>query len=428
MEYVLPLTKIMDMYVEKQCVKNLRDGDVSQFIMLFNANFELLYRYVARRKDDTAEIEKLVNLVFIDALGNVNVVPTDVSFAVWLFTFAHKRIWNNLSAGVGVNPLPFFGDESLQNDSFEILERAKKVLGKLTMEEREIVRLKFFEQVSDGDVSYVLQIEEGGVGAKIYRVLKRVHFLLFGEADDRKEIYFGEVSAFFGRIKEFTDVEVPEVLKLTLRAELSSRIDRKQFAIEGEDVSSIPKPPVKEKVKRSFVTTLDEVDASEGSNDPAKIFVDAVREMRDEPSVASDAPNTLEFDDKMEGIMEFFDKVKGFLVAIPVLLFIFVVGFVGFQLFDRGIYRGYSTSCGIEVDFSGKFSDAEKRSFNEQVTNGLCELFEVKGLLVKDNKDGGVAVSVDLDGSNIEYRFVRNNNLWRVKKYARTFNSDEQSG
>lgn len=409
----------MDMYVEKQCVEKLKTGDSAAFLTLFNAHFESLYRYVARRLEDSREVERVVTTTFIDALGRLHSTPLDVSYAVWLYGIARKRIWEILSKpGIGAVPLPFL---SGSGENAEFFEKANNVMGKLSMEEREVLRLKFFEQVSDGEVAHVLSLDEGEIGTKIYRVLKRVHFLLFGESDGRQEVYFGEVSAFFERLRVHAEMEVPEVLRLTLRADISSRIDKKEFAIEAEEAFQeapvAPVPPVKE--KWTPLTSLEEVEASSGSDDPAKIFVDAVKEMREEPVVYED--------DKVEALMELFDRLKGYLIAVPVLLFVFVVGFVGWKMFDRGIYRGYPTACVADVSFKGKFSDGEKRSFNAQVSDGLCGLFEVEGIVAKKNDDS-VNVVVDLGGGSIEYRFVSKNNLWGVKKYARTFDSNEQSG
>lgn len=404
------------MYVEKQCVEKLRGGDTSAFLTLFNGSFDGLYTYVARRLVDRAEVERVVNITFIDALGQTMSTPLDTPYSVWLYGIARKRIWEILSKpGVGVVPLPFLDGGSLDK---ELFDKANSVMGKLTMEEREVLRLKFFEQVSDGDVAHVLQLSEVDIGTKIYRVLKRVHFLLFGESDGRQEIYFGEVSAFFERVRVHAKIDVPEVLKLTLRADLSSRIDKKEFAIEGEEAQvseDVPFAPVKE---RAPVTNLEEVVASEGSDDPAKIFVDAVKEMREEEVYEAD---------RVEDLIELFDRLKGYLIAVPLLLFVVVVGFVGYKMFDRGIYRGYPTACASEVSFKGGFSDGEKRSFNAQVSDGLCGMFEVGGIVAR-KKDDGTYVEVDLGDGSIEYRFDRKDNLWRVKKYARTFNSDEQSG
>jgi hypothetical protein len=56
-----------------------------------------------------------------------------------------------------------------------------------------------------------LGIEDGTIGPKIYRVLKRAHFLLFGESDERQGVYFGELSGFLARMRDLEYIDVPEV-------------------------------------------------------------------------------------------------------------------------------------------------------------------------------------------------------------------------
>jgi len=286
------------------------------------------------------------------------------------------------------------------------------------------LRLKFFEQVTDGDVMTILGFEEGVVGTKIYRVLKRAHFLLFGEADDQQGIYFGELSSFFERVREAEFVEVPEAFKLSLRADLNSRIERKGFAMEAEAEVVQEEVPLKETVYRENV----------GSDDPAKVFVDAVKEMRSEGV----DPNEffMEAMEMKQAAAEMFDKWKIALVAIPALIFITVIGFVAYKLAGLGgvddsklVQRGYPTNCNFAVDYKDGIADGIRRSLDAEVANKICDYFAPKGLAVLKLDDGGVTVDVDLESSLIKYQFVRDTRLqiWRIIKYAKTANSNEQS-
>lgn len=414
----------MDLYVERQAIEQMRAGDASKFMLLFDENFTPLYRYVMRRVFDSAEAERVVRMTFLDALGQMHNTPLDTSYTVWLYSLAKPRVWDYLARNNEAAKAGRVYDRDAAGtteENLDLLTKADNVFGKLLLEEKEILRLKFFEEVADGDVMTVLGIQDGTIGSKIYRVLKRAHFLLFGESDDRQGVYFGELSGFLARMRDLEKVEIPEVLKLNLKADFSARIDRKDFAIEvePEEESNIyPDAPFK---------TVDPADMPKGSNDPAKVFVEAVREMREEEEQERLREQLKA--ERREAAFDALDRWKHVLVIVPVVLFVGLIGFLAYKfLFDGKISRGYVTTCEVDVNFDGDFNDTQKRSLNKQVSDALCDNFEVRGLNITAGEDGRVIVSVDVPGWMLEYNFAKKNTYWRIKKYERTFSSNEESG
>jgi DNA-directed RNA polymerase specialized sigma24 family protein len=431
----------MDLYAEGQCIENMKGGDSKQFLLLFDANFAEAYKYVARRVTQREEIEKITRLTFLDGLGQIQSTPQDVAYLIWLYSLAKPRVWDYIAASSMPEKqglITVLADEKDEKRGEEVIEKVNKMMKKLSLEEREILRLKFFEQVADGDLITILGIEEGKVGPKIYRVLKRAHFLLFGESDKKQGVYFGELSGLFDRVKQMEQIEVPEVLKLSLKADISSRIDRKETAINGEAVdpgesadsgtaSVPPEGPFKVKGDVGGDASVEE-SKHVGSDDPAKIFVEAVKEMREEEE--EKLQKEKEKFERMERRHNFIDKWKGVLGLVPMVLFVWIVIFVIMNLggFLGGIERGYPTLCDVDVAFDGDFYDGEKRSVIGGVSNPLCENFVVERLEIVRIEDGIVEVEVDLLDWFLEYRFEKESNEWRVKKYARTLSSNQESG
>ncbi len=413
----------MDLYVERQCVDQMKSGDIRQFLLLFDANFTDLYKYVSRRVFEKEKAENIVRLTFLDAISQIQNTPTDTTYLVWLYSLAKPRVFNYMakSSFLGMQGvMSSLKNENIKQEDKETVEKVDKMFKKLALEEREILRLKFFEQVADGDLIAVLGIEEGKVGSKIYRVLKRAHFLIFGESKEKQGVYFGELSGLFEKVRQLENVEVPEVFKLSLKTDFMNRIDRKDFAINGEiiDEESVP-------TETPFEVKGDDI--HKGSNDPAKIFVQAVKEMKEEEAINKQKEK--ERLERKQRIYDALDKWKGVLTLVPVVLFVWIVIFVIFNLggFFR-LERGYPNSCDIAVSFEGDFSDGEMRSINEGVSNKICDHFEVNALKIIRNDEGIVDIEVDSKDWFLEYRFVKKIKEWRIKKYARTFNSDIQSG
>ena len=404
----------MDIHVEKQCVDQMKNGNARQFLMLFDAYFLDLYKYVARRVGHGEDTELIVRLTFLDALGQIQNTPVDTGYLIWLYNLAKPRIFDYLSRAS-------FPEKRGIIDANAVSEVAEKgqadnMFQKLSLEEREIIRLKFFEEVTDGDVMVILGETEGTIGARIYRVFKRAHLLLFGESDARQGVYFGELSGFLSRVRNLENIVVSEAFKLSLRMDISQRIDRRDFAIDvnPEDESSQTPPfMTKDKVKT-------------GSNDLAKIFVDAVKEMKEEEKIKA-LEDQLR-GERMEKLYDVFDRFKGVLLGFPAVVLAVVIGIFVYKYawmenvgeFNK-IKRGYLTSCDISVVYIGNFSDAEKRKINNGVSNRLCGHFIVNNLVIRRGGDGAVRVALKIPDWFLKYKFAKKVEEWRVKEYARTF-------
>jgi DNA-directed RNA polymerase specialized sigma24 family protein len=408
----------------------MKDSDPKKFLLLFDAYFADTYKYVARRIADLQEVERITKLTFLDASGQIQNTPTDTAYPVWLFSLAKPRVASYINkasfpkkqglidAGASVP------GQGVDVNSDSVLAKADGMFKKLTMEEAEILRLKFFEELADGDVHYVIGGEDPLIGPKIYRVLKRAHFLLFGESNQRQGVYFGELSGFLERAKDAKKIEIPEAFKLSLRAEISSKLDRKDFAV------NVPVSFKDEFVEAESAAPWKEIDKGVeavhvGSNDPAKIFVEAVREMREEEALRKS--NEVESFDRAEMALEIFDKIKGVLIAIPVVLFVVVGFFVVKSLWpEHKIERGIVGLCPFETQFGGEFNDAEKLVIDSKISKEICKQFNPKSLIVDRLDDTSIKVSVDVTSGNLLYDFVQKDGIWKMKKYAKTPHSNTE--
>ncbi len=411
----------MDLYVERQCIDKMKDGELRQFLNLFEANFEDLYKYIIRRTNNAGDSEAIVRLSLLDALGQVQNTPMDSTYLVWLFSLAKPRVHEYIEKEKVFNEpgiITGVREGSLDEQQKAEITKLARMMNKLSLEEREILRLKFFEQVSDGDVMTILGLEEGKVGAHIYRVLKRAHFLLFGESDERQGVYFGELSGFFERIRELEDIKPPEVLKMSLKEEFSTRIKSKDFAINGEIVKEEKVQAETAPPKAPFERVDQKAASAKGSNDPAKIFTEAVREMKKEEEMAKKRER-LQFE-KKERVFDFVDKYKALLTFIPVLLFAGVFMFVALKLWilNGKVERGYPTVCSIAIEYQGEFSDGLKRGVNRNIADPLCEYYEESYLLISKVDEETISIEIETENGAFSYVFFkRAKNSWWIRSW-----------
>jgi len=162
--------------------------DPEKFAALYDKYFDQIYRYVSRRVNDRDTAHDLVSQSFYDALAHIRSFEwRGFSFSAWLYKIAHnnvlkwyreqgKAVMVDLDEGRNApdNSVDYVNDLRRQ----EARDEVQAVMGKLDAEEREILRLKFFEEVSNVEIAEIMGLSANHIGVKVFRVLKKVKQLL----------------------------------------------------------------------------------------------------------------------------------------------------------------------------------------------------------------------------------------------------------
>lgn len=260
----------MDIKAEKH-FKEAVKTDISQFIPLYDEFFPALYRYVSRRISDPTQVQTVVEIVLMDVFGQVAAVPQDVSFSTWLYRLAWERLQpyfkKNISGGPDIKSPIFDGAsviDGVYDDEYKLKQQAETFFAGLILKEREIVKLKFFEEITDGEVKYVLDVEESIIGPVIYQVLKKGYQILFGSAVGAGAgVYFGELHSFLARLKVIEKIAIDEDFKLKLKLKINEKIEKMTMEKYGNNSGLDSSGPARAGL----------------SDDPAKIFVQAAKGM-----------------------------------------------------------------------------------------------------------------------------------------------------
>lgn len=407
----------MDLFVERQVVEKMKSGDLKQFLLLFDDNFSDLFKYVRRRVSTDNDADSITREVLVSALNKVQEAPVDQTFLNWLFSLAKQKIFNLAKNSNFKEDFLIEENSEMRQENKIFVERGNKMFSKLSLEEKEILRLKFFEELSDSDIMFVLGKVEGAIGPKIYKALKRAHNFLFGEAEESQGVYFGELSGFMARLRDIENLVVPEASKLTLRLEIEDRINRKDFAIEGEVV------------EENKVSAEDYAKDMPGSDDPAKIFVKAVEDMRkeEEEILKMEREELEEKEKKLDRI----EKWKVAFTFVPLVIVLAVLGMM-FLNFDFSKLGGGKddpnqtdhpfnfplAECNVEVEYQG-FEEEEIAEVEKGVSQMICGVYEVDSIVVSKVSDEEIDVAVDLPDWLVDYNFVKKPTDWRIIQYER---------
>ena len=107
-------------------------------------------------------------------------------FSAWLYKIAHNNVlkWyreSNKYQKVDLEEIAeISGDEDVEVDlnRNQDDQGVRLLLEKLDYEERELIRLKYFEEISNIEIAEVMGITPNNVGVKLYRALKRLKQLM----------------------------------------------------------------------------------------------------------------------------------------------------------------------------------------------------------------------------------------------------------
>ena len=162
--------------------------DSQKFVHLYDKYFDQIYRYVYRRVSDKVIVHDLVSQTFYDALSHLQSYEwRGYPFSSWLYKIAHNNVlkWyreQSKAQMVGLDEVAELTDHSVDHQR-DVLRKedqseVQRVLAQLDPEEREIIRLKFFEEVSNIEIAEIMGLSANHIGVKVYRTLKKVKQLL----------------------------------------------------------------------------------------------------------------------------------------------------------------------------------------------------------------------------------------------------------
>lgn len=162
--------------------------DPEKFAVLYDQYFDQIYRYVYRRVSDKDMVHDLVSQSFYDALSHMKSFEwRGYSFSSWLYKIAHNNVlkWYRDNGKMRVVEIEEGMDipdvkANVASDAVrnEEQDEIHKVLALLEQEEREIIRLKFFEELSNIEIAEVMGLSANHIGVKVFRALKKVKQLL----------------------------------------------------------------------------------------------------------------------------------------------------------------------------------------------------------------------------------------------------------
>lgn len=159
-------------------VEKAKQGDRDAFGTLYQKYLDGIYRYVYFRVGKREIAEDITATVFAKAWEKLSsYIRVDGSLKAWLYTIAHNLVidyYREKKEYVGIPEHVEDGKESIESavakkvQVEQILEKVRQ----LPEEQQQVLLLRFVEDMSHKEISYVLGKREDAVRAQVSRALK----------------------------------------------------------------------------------------------------------------------------------------------------------------------------------------------------------------------------------------------------------------
>lgn len=161
------------------------NGDVNAFAYLVDAYKSMVFSLVFKMTKNREEAEEICQDTFIKAYKNLSKFKGDSKFSTWLYRIAYhasldaiKKNKNNNNT-IEINEITFNQIKSVDNilEGIERKERAKIMndcLLKLPEEERSIIWMFYYDELSVKEMMEVTQFSEANIKVKLLRARKKL--------------------------------------------------------------------------------------------------------------------------------------------------------------------------------------------------------------------------------------------------------------
>lgn len=152
-----------------------------KFIGHYNAFFEKVYRYIFFRVGRNKELaEDLASEIFLKALENFENYDETRPFAVWIYSIAHNHLidhYKKLKPEIvdienATNELKIYDNAAKELDVKLDMEKVQLVLDKLPNNQKEIVIMKYVNDLTNPEIAEVLDTSEAHVRVLQHRALQ----------------------------------------------------------------------------------------------------------------------------------------------------------------------------------------------------------------------------------------------------------------
>ncbi|MTI38169.1 RNA polymerase sigma factor, partial [Fulvivirga lutimaris] len=172
-----------DQIAEEQKIVEAAKNDARAFAAIYDRYFEQIFNFILRRTDDEGLTDDLTSQTFLKALQSLKKYEfRGLPFSAWLYRIASNEVNKHYNKKKRKRVF------SLEEERlFEIIETDDSnpeldgqigtlisTLNDLPTDVMEVLELRFFEERSFKEISFILNISESGAKMRLYRAIEKL--------------------------------------------------------------------------------------------------------------------------------------------------------------------------------------------------------------------------------------------------------------
>lgn len=171
-------------YIDKVCA-----GNTNAFAFLVERYKAMVFTLAIRMVRNREEAEEIAQDAFVKAFRSLSKFKGDSKFSTWLYKIAYNLSIDSIKKQKRMVKSDLIdeineGDLGLEHDILSLIEskERKQIIEKaiylLSEDDRVIITLFYFEELSLQEISDVIEIKANAVKVKLHRSRKKLHELL----------------------------------------------------------------------------------------------------------------------------------------------------------------------------------------------------------------------------------------------------------
>lgn len=168
-----------------ECIKRAQVGDKDAYGQLYKQYYSRIYRYCRINMYNHPAADDVCQEVFIRAWKALPkfTLKDGGTFQAFLFRIARNCIidLSRKKKEISIDQVEEIRKEDTVIEGIaqkEAIEKVQKALAKLNEKDRQIIILRYFEEMSHSDVAKIINIREGALRVRTIRLLKKMKELL----------------------------------------------------------------------------------------------------------------------------------------------------------------------------------------------------------------------------------------------------------
>lgn len=170
---------------EKDLIEKIKEGDKNAFEEIYKKYLQKIYRYCSFQVKDKVLAEDICQETFVKAYKSIKKfkLKENWSLQAYLFTIARNLVIDNSrkKKAVPIDKYEFL--ESKENLFEEITRqentvKIKKALMQLEETERQIVILKYFEDMGSKEIAEILNMKDGAIRVRVHRIMDKLKLIV----------------------------------------------------------------------------------------------------------------------------------------------------------------------------------------------------------------------------------------------------------